>query len=231
MTTERKKRVDGLEFWNAVEKTDPKHTKLVSFGARQFTSIDAMYQIRCATEQWGPVGGRWWWEVEHSIIDGMFLARVQLFTPLGGRPIIQYGCAQLTGGKKPDHDAPKKAVTDGLTKCLSYVGFNADVFLGRFDDTKYVQQRNTEERERERPQATPAQLEQIQSLAAEIYGDGAAQHVAHQIRKRNVQSFEVLPAEIAVRWIGYLETQQEIRAQAPNPLPLTTEDTKEAPDA
>ena len=43
------------------------------------------------------------------------------------------------GAQKPDEDAVKKAVTDGLTKCLSYLGFNADVFLGLFDDNKYVQ--------------------------------------------------------------------------------------------
>jgi len=34
----------------------------------------------------------------------------------------------------------KKATTDGITKCLSMLGFNADVFLGKFDDNKYVQE-------------------------------------------------------------------------------------------
>jgi hypothetical protein len=29
-------------------------------------------------------------------------------------------------------------MTDGLTKALSHLGFSADVFLGRFDDNKYV---------------------------------------------------------------------------------------------
>ena len=40
---------------------------------------------------------------------------------------------------KPDTDCMKKATTDGLTKCLTYLGFNADVFLGKFDDNKYVE--------------------------------------------------------------------------------------------
>jgi len=40
--------------------------------------------------------------------------------------------------KIPDTDAYKKASTDGLTKLLSHLGFNADVFLGMFDDNKYV---------------------------------------------------------------------------------------------
>jgi hypothetical protein len=39
---------------------------------------------------------------------------------------------------KVDEDAPKKAMTDGLTKALSHLGFNADVFLGKFDGNKYT---------------------------------------------------------------------------------------------
>ena len=37
-----------------------------------------------------------------------------------------------------DADFAKKIETDALTKALSKLGFNADVFMGRFDDTKYV---------------------------------------------------------------------------------------------
>ena len=40
---------------------------------------------------------------------------------------------------KLDDDAPKKAITDGLTKAISHLGFNADVFLGKFDGNKYTQ--------------------------------------------------------------------------------------------
>ena len=38
---------------------------------------------------------------------------------------------------KTNDDAPKMALTDGLTKAISHLGFNADVFLGKFDDNKY----------------------------------------------------------------------------------------------
>ena len=34
-------------------------------------------------------------------------------------------------------DAPKMAVTDGLTKALSHIGCDADVFLGKMDGNKY----------------------------------------------------------------------------------------------
>ena len=58
--------------------------------------------------------------------------------------VTQMGQKSLTNGSRPDEDAAKKAVTDGLTKCVSYIGFNADVFLGRFDDNKYVQQASSQ---------------------------------------------------------------------------------------
>jgi hypothetical protein len=37
-----------------------------------------------------------------------------------------------------DDDFFKKVATDALTKGLSKLGFNADVFMGKFDDNKYV---------------------------------------------------------------------------------------------
>jgi len=141
---------DNMKIWDAVSKTDPRHTKQVSFG-RKFTAIDAQYQIQMATEQFGPVGQGWFYTVEYS----------ELLIPNGG-PIFQFadvtlswegwkygpvrGCNMLVNDKgKIDEDAPKKALTDGLTKALSHLGFNADVFLGKFDDNKYVQQRVAEE--------------------------------------------------------------------------------------
>ena len=47
--------------------------------------------------------------------------------------------------QKPDTDCMKKATTDGITKGLTYFGFNADVFLGKFDDNKYVAELEQEE--------------------------------------------------------------------------------------
>ena len=41
-------------------------------------------------------------------------------------------------GSRVDDDCIKKVATDALTKGLSKLGFNADVFMGRFDDNKYV---------------------------------------------------------------------------------------------
>ncbi len=131
----------NMELWNKVCETDPANTKHVAQRGG-FTAIGAHSQIKAATEQFGPVGEGWWWVTEDQVQGDLFIVKVQLFRP-DHRPVVQYGCAEMNpkrrdGSTYLDSDAPKKATTDGLTKCLSYLGFNADIFLGKWDDNKYV---------------------------------------------------------------------------------------------
>ena len=39
---------------------------------------------------------------------------------------------------KIDDNFAKKLETDTLTKAISKLGFNADIFMGKFDDVKYL---------------------------------------------------------------------------------------------
>jgi hypothetical protein len=39
---------------------------------------------------------------------------------------------------KIDDNFAKKLETDTLTKAISKLGFNADIFMGKFDDTRYL---------------------------------------------------------------------------------------------
>lgn len=129
---------DTLRIWNAVCRTDPRHTKRVNQRGG-FTAIDAQYQIMEATKQFGPVGVGWGYTVgDYRIEGGMIVVPVTLWHGERGNtfgPIL--GCAEMLG-QRPDRDAPKKAITDAITKGLSQLGFNADVFLGLYDDNKYV---------------------------------------------------------------------------------------------
>lgn len=139
---------DNMRIWNQVCKTRPSTTKKVEFG-RKFTAIDAYSQIQRATELFGPMGIGWGYAVEVLSDDTLFIAKLGLWYILDGKrsePITVFGSA-MKGEKKRDQDAPKKAVTDALTKALSYLGFNADVFLGLFDDNKYVTEQQRLERQ------------------------------------------------------------------------------------
>lgn len=137
-------RDENMAIWDRVEKTDPAHTKPVTFG-RKFTAIDAHYQVQRATEIFGPVGKGWGYNTEFSEChteDGEIIQFCDL-TFWWDEKIYRLGpirgaCMLKKKDKAPDTDAGKKAMTDALTKCLSHLGFNADVFLGKFDDNKYV---------------------------------------------------------------------------------------------
>ena len=139
--------MENMGLWDRVCETDPKHTKHVAQRGG-FTAIDAQYQVQKATEVFGPVGSGWGYECEHSVItvDGASLAvsDVVLWYRIDDNDKGVYGpvraCNALVSNKgRIDEDAWKKATTDAITKLLSHLGFNADVFLGRFDDNRYVQ--------------------------------------------------------------------------------------------
>jgi len=147
--------VDNMELWNKVWKTDPNFTKGAKVGGRSITAIQPQYQIRRATELWGPMGCRWGvsnvkWHVEEALGTKAVIMEIDLWYPSGVVKSV-FGSAKLAyvsskGRDIFDDDAWKKARTDATTKGLSMLGFNADVFLGLWDDSKYHEWRASEEK-------------------------------------------------------------------------------------
>lgn len=132
---------DNLTLWNAVSKTNPDNTKQVNQRGG-FTSICAQSQIMEATRQFGPVGVGWGYDASEPIFhDNLVFVQVTLWH--GGRANVfgpvTGGCEWKSDKGRLDSDAVKKATTDAITKLLSQLGFNADVFLGLYDDNKYVE--------------------------------------------------------------------------------------------
>ena len=134
----------NMEIWNALNKTNPEFTtKFNKFGGKELTTIDAHYQIQMMTALFGPVGKGWKYNVEYKYQDGLVFAEVcvQYYQD---HKWYEYGpvCSVQNLSKKNgglDDEAPKKAMTDAMTKAFSHLGMSADVFLGKFDDNKYVE--------------------------------------------------------------------------------------------
>jgi hypothetical protein len=139
-----------MKLWNQVCKTDPTATKRIKQRGG-FTAIDAYTQIERATEMFGPAGEGWGWTVKDIeyppnetvaiVIDLWHGDHANSITVIGQTDLMT---RPREGTPYADQDALKKALTDAITKGLSYLGFNSDVFLGKFDDNKYVQQRTAE---------------------------------------------------------------------------------------
>ncbi len=130
-----------MQLWNAVCTTDPAHAKQVD-ARGGYTAISAQYQFQLATEQFGPYGKGWGVkELRYEFVDPSSKEMVldAIFYFPGGEFEIGTDIVYRAG-----NDSRKKLLTDLTTKALSKLGFNADVFMGRFDDHKYVAEINAE---------------------------------------------------------------------------------------
>ncbi len=134
----------SLDLWAAVCKTDPRFTKRVNQKGG-FTSICAQSQIMAATQQWGPYGAAW--GLRNIVMDfdslraaGTLVYRAEFYCP-DASFVLHNSIQYMQRDHRIDDDFAKKIETDTLTKALSRLGFNADVFLGLFDDQRYVDAR------------------------------------------------------------------------------------------
>jgi hypothetical protein len=135
---------NNLDLWNRVEKTDPKHTKKAKIGGMKITAVAPQYQILNATREFGVYGVKWGFksiELDYSLIDkfNLIVFKGTFFCPDGEFQIINSSKMFMDRNETMiDSDFAKKIETDALTKALSKMGFNADIFMGRYDDVKYV---------------------------------------------------------------------------------------------
>lgn len=135
---------ENLKLWNAVEKTNPKYTKQANVGGNKITSIAPQYQIMNVTEQFGSYGKTWGFkniELDYTLVSefNLIVFKAIFFYPGGEFPTINSIKMFMDNAKiKIDDNFAKKLETDTLTKAISKLGFNADIFMGKFDDVKYL---------------------------------------------------------------------------------------------
>lgn len=140
---------NNIALWDKVKQTDPQYTKQVTQRGG-YTSISPQYQMREATNQFGPYGKGWGFsscEMDMSVVDalGIVIVKAVFFYVLDGErhefPVNNSWTVIMGAGDKRrvDADFAKKAETNTMSKALSKLGFSADVFLGEFDDTDYVE--------------------------------------------------------------------------------------------
>ena len=139
MTAKKEKANDNMELWNQVCETDPATTKQVN-QRRGFTAICAQAQIKRATELWGAYGGNW--RVQDLQWGCIGEPDKPAEITLDAVFVYPDGSFQISSDAvyKPGNDTRKKLLTDITTKSLSKLGFNSDVFEGKFDDDKYIQE-------------------------------------------------------------------------------------------
>ena len=149
--------IDNLELWKKVEKTNPDYTKKAKVGGMNITAIAPQYQIMMVTEQFGTYGEKWGFKnivLSYDLVEkyDMVVFKGTFFFPNGEFEIINSCKLYINNAKTMlDDNFAKKIETDALTKAISKLGFNADIFLGKFDDVRYLEEVTKEFAPKETP--------------------------------------------------------------------------------
>jgi len=134
-----------MGIWDAVRETDMAFTKPRPGGGNLLT-IDAYYQFERATKMFGPVGDGWGWSSTMTPGTNLCIMEVRFWwkdlPDVNRNEFTVYGACPWMMGRKSgdvlDADAPKKALTEALSKALSMLGFSADIYQGKLDRGGYT---------------------------------------------------------------------------------------------
>lgn len=176
---------DHMELWNRRRTPNPKYVKEFNRGGGfKGSSTNTQYIVQMATEEWGPNGIGWGIEIhDEAYMGGAYIDERNQETIHTVRGCVWYTIEEKNGNKTihrtseqfgqttfvgknkygvfTDEEAPKKSVTDMMLKCLSLLGFSADIFLGLWDDNKYVNDvKNRYEKSEEKQNKQPDQTVQ-----------------------------------------------------------------------
>jgi hypothetical protein len=193
----------NMDIWLRNEKTDPRFTKeYKGDGGFRGTATDATYIAKRLTKEFGPIGKGWGVKVlSDQIVTG---APIVIKDAIAGHEMIHYVRIQFwwldedgehsteSFGQTPfvtvrdrgkptayfftDSEAPKKSLTDAMTKAASWLGFAADIHMGYFDSPEYRAQRLREEQAAEGKSLPP------QAMSSSVE-DKAAAWVDHKVRE------------------------------------------------
>lgn len=166
--------VDNMAFWLAAMKTDPARVKPITGKQYKGNSPQPYYLVERMTEAFGMCGIGWGLTILNERMerltetDVLHVALVELWYIQDGKTgrIQQVGQTKAAyhsskGAMVIDEDAPKKSVTDAMTKCMSYLGFAGDIFSGRWDDSKYIEELRDEFEDKRRQAALQTAIDAL----------------------------------------------------------------------
>lgn len=143
--------MDGnLKIYNAVKKVPAEAKRAITGGRlKGKTEINPMWRIKALTEQFGPCGIGWYYEItkqwlEPSGTEVAAFVNILLYIKVGdewSKPIPGVGGAmfveQQKSGSYVSDECYKMATTDAISVACKQLGIGADVYW-EADKTKYT---------------------------------------------------------------------------------------------
>ena len=142
--------MNNLEIYEKVRSVPANATKQFNNGKFSGTDISPMWRIKTLTEQFGPCGVGWYYEIvsercEQHHDTTMAIVDLNLYIKVDGewsKPIYGTGGNTLVkttrSGISVSDEGYKMALTDALSVACKALGIGADVYWDR-DVTKYTQ--------------------------------------------------------------------------------------------
>jgi hypothetical protein len=216
----------NLSLWESVQATDPNYTKAFNrSGGFRGTAINHTYQQKRATQAFGPKGLGWGSRIldekyaegapivhpQHGVIgrEIIHVVRIELWYLREGQrgSVEAFGQTTFVGSNKhgtfTDEEAPKKSLTDAESKALASLGFSADVHLGLFDDSKYVNDLSAKVAEADKPKGPS-----LADLKAEV----AAATTLDALRAVGLKASGLNEADRAALKVDYTARAEALKA-------------------
>lgn len=173
------RRDERAALWAELKRTDPSATQpFKKAGGFSGTQIDPVWRLQRMTEQFGPVGLGWGydimdrWREDFTIRDrnGVASDKTSVFVQVRLWYVDEqtgercYTGPQIGGTEveRATDEVYKMAVTDGIGKCMLQLGLAADIYLGLFDDSKYREESAAYFEAKANPHLQPAAIKKLE---------------------------------------------------------------------
>ena len=143
---------DKLSIWEKVCRPPETALKKITGGRLSgMTDISPQWRYKAMTEQFGPVGIGWSYEIKKLWKEAGTDGQIAAFAEIGlivrsntgewSIPIPGIGgsmfIAKESSGLRTSDEAYKMAVTDALSVAMKQLGVGADIYMGMWDGSKY----------------------------------------------------------------------------------------------
>jgi hypothetical protein len=143
---------ENLWLYNKYREVPTEALKAFDNGTFKGTDINTMWRIKCLTEEFGPCGIGWYydiiklWEIEGKNGELLCFAEIKLYfkyqeqwskgiSATGGSKLVSY--VQSKQYHKNSDEGYKMALTDALGVACKYLGFGANTYWAN-DKSKYT---------------------------------------------------------------------------------------------
>jgi len=145
---------NNMDLWNKFKQPPTTALKTIKGGRLNgMTDISPLWRYQAMTDHFGPCGIGWYYEIvktwSEEGADGQkfAFATVNLYIKDGDKwsaPIHGVGGSMLVAkeraGLHSSDEGYKMAVTDALSVAMKMLGVAADIYMGKFDGSKYAQE-------------------------------------------------------------------------------------------